>query len=102
MNLSVPIAEEKTARAGAAVSKLASFFRRIASAVHDRRGARRLRLCEILPLGEKRFVAVVEYGAERFLLAGTPQRISLLKRFDEKEEPRGRADELRRCDGGPE
>ena len=44
---------------------------------------RRLRLCETLSLGEKRFVAVVEYGRQRFLLAGTQQNISLLQRLDE-------------------
>jgi flagellar biogenesis protein FliO len=35
----------------------------------------------MLALGDKRFVAVVEYGREKFLLAGTPQNISLLKRL---------------------
>jgi flagellar biogenesis protein FliO len=43
---------------------------------------RRLRLCEMLSLGERRFIAVVEYGKEKFLLAGTSQSISLLKKFD--------------------
>jgi len=36
----------------------------------------------MLSLGEKRFIAVVEYGQEKFLLAGTQQNISLLKRLD--------------------
>jgi flagellar biogenesis protein FliO len=58
------------------------FFSRIASLASARRRERRLRLCEILSLGEKRFVAVVEYGPEKFLLAGTPQNISLLKRLE--------------------
>jgi flagellar biogenesis protein FliO len=35
----------------------------------------------MLSLGEKRFVAVVEYGSDKFVLAGTPQRISLLTRI---------------------
>jgi flagellar biogenesis protein FliO len=47
-----------------------------------RRRERRLRLSEMLSLGEKRFIAVVEYGQEKFLLAGTPRNISLLKRWD--------------------
>jgi flagellar protein FliO/FliZ len=42
---------------------------------------RRLRLCESLPLGERRFVAVVEFGRERFLLGGTPSSLVLLSRL---------------------
>jgi flagellar biogenesis protein FliO len=57
------------------------------------RRERRLRLCEMLSLGEKRFIAVVEYGPDKFLLAGTTQNISLLKKLDRngegvKEAPR--------------
>jgi flagellar biogenesis protein FliO len=44
-----------------------------------RRPERRLHLREMLSLGEKRFVAVVEYEGQKFLLAGTPQNISLLQ-----------------------
>jgi flagellar biogenesis protein FliO len=77
-----PSAEGKAVQAEAAGSKFASFLNRIASLASARRRERRLRLCEMLSLGEKRFVAVVEYGQERFLLAGTPQNISLLKRLD--------------------
>jgi flagellar biogenesis protein FliO len=54
----------------------------MASLASAHRRERRLRLCEMLSLGEKRFIAVVEYGQEKFLLAGTPQSISLLKRLD--------------------
>ncbi|MBZ5642887.1 MAG: flagellar biosynthetic protein FliO [Acidobacteriia bacterium] len=68
-------------------SKLAALVGRILSAVSVRRRERRLRLCEMLPLGEKRFVAVVEYGSQRFLLAGTPQTISLLKYLDGNSAP---------------
>jgi flagellar biogenesis protein FliO len=47
----------------------------------------------MLSLGEKRFIAVVEYGPDKFLLAGTTQNISLLKKLDRngegvKEAPR--------------
>jgi flagellar biogenesis protein FliO len=42
-------------------------------------------------LDEKRFVAVVDYGQEIFLLAGTSQNISLLKEFDGKSEGRREA-----------
>jgi hypothetical protein len=75
-------AEGKPVNAEAAGSKLASFLNRIASLASARRRERRLRLCEMLSLGEKRFIAIVEYGQEKFLLAGTPQNISLLRRWD--------------------
>ena len=56
-----------------------------------RRKARRLRLCESLPLGERRFVAVVEFDRERFLVGGTPSSLVLLARLAEAGE--GAADE---------
>jgi flagellar biogenesis protein FliO len=40
---------------------------------------RSLRLCESLSLGDKRIVAVIECDDQRFLLAATPQNISLLQ-----------------------
>jgi flagellar biogenesis protein FliO len=46
-----------------------------------RRAPRRLRLCESLPLGDRRFVAVVEFDAERFLVGGTPSSLVLLSRL---------------------
>ncbi len=47
----------------------------------SRRAPKRLRLCESLALGERRFVAVVEFEAERFLLGGTPSSLVLLSRL---------------------
>jgi flagellar biogenesis protein FliO len=46
-----------------------------------RRAPRRLRLCESLPLGERRFVAVVEFEESRFLVGGTPSSLVLLSRL---------------------
>jgi flagellar biogenesis protein FliO len=48
-----------------------------------RRKPRRLRLCESLPLGDRRFVAVVEFDRERFLVGGTPSSLVLLSRLEE-------------------
>jgi hypothetical protein len=45
------------------------------------RSPKRLRLCESLPLGERRFVAVVEFDAERFLVGGTSSSMVLLSRL---------------------
>jgi flagellar biogenesis protein FliO len=47
--------------------------------VKIQRRQRRLRLCETLSLGDKRLIALVEYENHRFLVAATPQRISLLQ-----------------------
>jgi len=42
----------------------------------------RLRLSENLQLGERRFVAVVEFEQSRFLLGGTPASLVLLARLE--------------------
>ncbi len=46
---------------------------------------RRLRLRETLPLGEKRFLAVVQFEHEQFLVGGTGQSLSLLARLGSEE-----------------
>jgi flagellar biogenesis protein FliO len=48
----------------------------------SRRAPRRLRLCESLPLGDRRFVAVVEFDQARFLVGGTPASLVLLARLE--------------------
>ncbi|HEY6764465.1 MAG TPA: flagellar biosynthetic protein FliO [Candidatus Sulfotelmatobacter sp.] len=45
---------------------------------------RRLRLAESLPLGDRRFVAVLELDGSRFLLGATPSSLVLLARLDGK------------------
>ena len=47
-----------------------------------RASPRRLRLAETLPLGERRFVAVLEFERERFLLGGTASSLVLLTRLN--------------------
>jgi flagellar biogenesis protein FliO len=54
-------------------------LRALFAEVKVQRRNRRLRLCESLSLGDKRIVAVVEFENQRFLLAATPQNISLLQ-----------------------
>ncbi len=44
---------------------------------------RRLRLCESLPLGERRFVAVIEFESARFLVGGTSASLVLLARLQD-------------------
>lgn len=50
------------------------------------RPRRRLRLCESLPLGERRFVAVVEFERSRFLVGGTSTSLVLLARLGNLED----------------
>ncbi len=47
---------------------------------------RRLRLTETLPLGERRFVAVLEFDGIRFLLGGTASSLVLLARLESETE----------------
>jgi flagellar biogenesis protein FliO len=47
-----------------------------------RRRVRSLQICETLPLGEKRFLAVVQFEGRRFLIGATNQSISLLDKLD--------------------
>lgn len=53
-------------------------LRRLLPAVALRRRERRLSLCELLPLGEKRFVAVVQVDRQQYLIGGAPTSIALL------------------------
>ena len=49
----------------------------------SRRPPRRLRLAESLPLGERRFVAVIEFEQLRFLVGGTSASLVLLARLED-------------------
>jgi flagellar biogenesis protein FliO len=55
----------------------------------SRRAPRQLRLCESLPLGERRFVAVVEFERARFLVGGTSASLVLLARLGNGDEGTG-------------
>jgi flagellar biogenesis protein FliO len=50
-----------------------------------RRSPKRLRLCESLALGDRRFVAVVEFDCARFLVGGTPSSLVLLSQLADAE-----------------
>lgn len=57
--------------------------------VKVRRRERAFRLCETLPLGEKRFLAVVQFEQKRFLIGATSNAITLLDRLDCAASPLG-------------
>jgi len=66
-------------------SFLASLLSRIRAAFSEvsiHRRPRSLKICETLSLGEKRLLAVIECGNQRFLVAATAQNISLLQTLD--------------------
>jgi hypothetical protein len=56
-----------------------SFWQRLVR--WGRRAPRSLRLRESLPLGEHRFVAVIEFEDSRLLIGGTPSSLVLLARL---------------------
>lgn len=67
----------------------------------SRRTPKSLRLCESLPLGERRFVAVVEFERARFLVGGTPSSVVLLSRLqDSHEDSQEQMDEAGEDGGG--
>jgi flagellar biogenesis protein FliO len=47
------------------------------------RKTRRLRVCETLSLGERRFLAVIEFDRQEFLVGGTGSSLTLLARLQE-------------------
>jgi flagellar biogenesis protein FliO len=47
------------------------------------RKPRRLRVCETLSLGERRFLAVIEFDRQEFLVGGTGSSLELLARLQE-------------------
>ena len=55
---------------------------RVQKRFQRRRSMRRLRLSETLSLGEKRFLAVVQFQRQEFLVGGTGNSIALLARLD--------------------
>jgi flagellar biogenesis protein FliO len=52
-------------------------------ALGARKAPRRLKLCETVSLGQKRFVAVVQFEAQQFLVGGSANSVSLLARLGE-------------------
>jgi flagellar biogenesis protein FliO len=71
-------------------SRLARFFMLVLTLLRNikiQRRERSMRLCETLPLGEKRFLAIVQIEHQRFLIAATNQSISLLHCLDGSSQP---------------
>ncbi len=69
------------------------------SSVHKflarQRPKRRLRLAETLSLGEKRFLAIVQFQHQEFLVGGTGQSIALLAKLNVCADRQGCVDGMR-------
>jgi flagellar biogenesis protein FliO len=82
---------------GMSISSLQQHLLRIWERLHRlfcmvsiRRRERSLRVCETVSLGDKRFVAVVQFERRRFLLGVTPHSVSLLQGLgDHEQSPAG-------------
>jgi len=61
---------------------LKSLWQGVRRAVKSRK-ARRLRVCETLSLGDRRFVAVIEFDHQEFLVGGSGNSLELLARLHE-------------------
>jgi len=70
--------------------KLALIFREkwtwLVTRIGVRRGRKRLRVCESVSLGEKRFVAVIQVDGEEFLVGGASNSVSTLARLERPRE----------------
>lgn len=62
------------------VATLKDLWQRTRHAVQARKG-RRLRVCETLSLGERRFVALIEFDRQEFLVGGSGNSLALLARI---------------------
>ena len=67
------------------VTALSARAARLHQSLRRRRSERRLRLSETLSLGEKRFLAVVQFQQQEFLVGGTGNSIALLAKLDAPE-----------------
>ena len=61
---------------------LGSFFGWLREKRRTQISSRRLRVCETLSLGEKRFIALVQVDGKNFLVGGAPTNVSLLAQLE--------------------
>ncbi len=74
-------ASQATSSPGAAWAvALKNSWQWVRSAVKPRQ-VRRLRVCETLSLGERRFLAVIEFNRQEFLVGGSGNSLALLARL---------------------
>jgi hypothetical protein len=69
-------------RLKALVQSLTSAWNWTQQQLKSRQTRKRLRICESVSLGEKRFVAVIEVDGKQFLLGGSPTSLTTIARLD--------------------
>lgn len=67
----------------ASVARVFTTVRNVASRVKVRRAERLLRVCETLPLGDRRFLLLVQCDQRRYLIGASAHAITLIDRLDE-------------------
>ena len=76
-----------SARHGGGVTRLLQIGRDWWGKARNLKGRTKLlKLCESVPLGERRLVAVLEYGSSKFLIGATAGSIVLLATLPERAE----------------
>ena len=65
---------------------LLALIESLARKIQVRQKKKRLRICESVPLGDKRFVAVIQVDNQQFLLGGSANSISLLAQLEKPAE----------------
>jgi flagellar biogenesis protein FliO len=85
--------EERGTSSSRAFSRIGTFllnlfarFAALAKKIQVRQNRKRLRVCETVPLGDKRFVAVIQVDDQQFLLGGSASSISLLAQLEKPAE----------------
>jgi flagellar biogenesis protein FliO len=78
---------ERVAQSGSLFTRLVGSAIRLLRSVRVRHHKRFLRICETLPLGEKRFLALVQFERQRFLIGVTQDSIALLDRLGDGHAP---------------
>ncbi len=66
---------------------LTTVWRNLRRHLRPHRRPHSLRVCDVASLGEKRFVAIVQYGRRRFLVGGGAGSVSLLSKLDHEDLP---------------
>lgn len=73
-------------RCGNYLFDLLTRFSALARKIQVRQKKKRLRICESVPLGDKRFVAVIQVDDQQFLLGGSANSIALLAQLEKPAE----------------
>jgi flagellar biogenesis protein FliO len=67
--------------------RLSTLWQKLRRRLRQRRKPQSLRVYDVTSLGDKRFVAVVQYGRKRFLVGGGAGSVSLLSKLDREDLP---------------